>query len=272
MKDVDLVSYSYTHEDILLARAFERKTTGFYIDVGANHPSEGSVTKLFSDLGWCGINIEPNPRLAQELRAARPRDVTVNVGLSAQDSVLTLYEVADESGLSTMSGEQAGRYRKDGRTLVEHAVPVTTLAAICEKHVNDEIIDFLSIDVEGYEGQVLNGADFERWHPRVLVIEATLPYTNTLVHQKWEPGILAAGYKFVFFDGINRYYVDAKETELAERLSYPVTPLDQFVTSEQYRSRQELKEYRRLGRLARWAARGVQRLVDLRLRRGTRNG
>src|SRR5579863_744930 len=75
-----LVSYAQNGEDVLLGRAFGWQTDGFYIDVGANHPVNDSVTKAFYDRGWRGINIEPG-RVFEKLAAMRPRDVNLPIAL-----------------------------------------------------------------------------------------------------------------------------------------------------------------------------------------------
>jgi FkbM family methyltransferase len=253
-----LISYAYHHEDVVLARAFGDRPDGFYIDVGANHPTHASVTKLFSDRGWRGVNVEPNPALAALLANARPRDVNLPIGLSDQPGKLTLYVVEDESGLSTLDVGKADSYRKSGRPLTAHEIEVLTLAQVCDRYVGDTPIDFLSIDVEGHEGAVLAGADFCRWRPRVLVIESTRPYTNDPAHHVWEPAVLAAGYSFALFDGINRFYARSDEEVLLARLGWPANPVDNYHTPDDL----ELAEYRRYGRVARRVADATQWIVD----------
>jgi FkbM family methyltransferase len=259
----DQISYAYNHEDVLLARVFAGQQVGYFIDVGANHPIEGSVTKLLSDRGWSGVNIEPNRRLADALRRERPRDITLNVGVASRAGSMELHEVQDEPGLSTMNADHARDYRQRGRPIRSYEVEVRTLASICEEHVGATAIDFLTIDVEGFEREVLLGADFTRWRPRVLVVEATLPYTNTPVHAEWEGIVLDAGYHFAFFDGINRFYISARDPGLEERLSFPVTPLDGFVSHAQYQLQQRAAVCGEYGRAAHAAARVTQRAVRL---------
>jgi hypothetical protein len=68
------ISYAQNGEDIVLYRAFGQQSEGFYIDIGANDPDTCSVTRLFSEAGWRGINVEPVPALAERLRTVRPRE------------------------------------------------------------------------------------------------------------------------------------------------------------------------------------------------------
>jgi hypothetical protein len=78
-----MISYAQNFEDVLLGRVFHNRTDGFYVDVGAGDPVELSVTKWFYDLGWSGINIEPNPTFHRKLVAERLRDVNLNCGAGA---------------------------------------------------------------------------------------------------------------------------------------------------------------------------------------------
>jgi FkbM family methyltransferase len=220
------VSYAQNHEDILLDRAFGRPS-GFYVDIGANDPVFHSVTKYFYDMGWRGINVEPNPSLHRRLGAHRPRDLNLNAGISNLVGSLTFYEIPAVHGWSTFEPEFAAHYRKHGAAILERPIPVMTLRDLFEKHVT-ETVDFLKIDVEGFERQVVEGADWSRWRPRVVVIEATWP-------QVFEPALLGAGYHLAANDGINRYYVRDEDRPMIERLATPVNVLDNYVPYEYVR-------------------------------------
>jgi hypothetical protein len=85
------VSYAQNAEDVRLRRAFKDQSSGFYVDVGANHPIENSVTKHFYDSGWTGINVEPAPGPFALIAKERKRDINLNVGCSNRPGSLTLY-------------------------------------------------------------------------------------------------------------------------------------------------------------------------------------
>jgi FkbM family methyltransferase len=222
-----MISYAGNHEDVLLNRVFASQTNGQYIDVGGYHPRYGSVTYHFYQQGWSGVNVEPIPELFQPFRSERPRDVNLNVGLSDQAGERFFYQVVGEEGLSTFVAAQAEEYRAAGRTVIERSLPVSTLADICAQHVTGTI-DFISIDVEGHERAVLIGGDWQRWRPRVVVIEATRPWTTIPTHHLWEDILLGADYRFGTFDGCNRYYVREEDRELLSRLAVPVNILDAY--------------------------------------------
>lgn len=223
------LSYAQNAEDVVLARAFAGLAEGFYVDVGAGHPLYDSVTKHFYDLGWRGVNIEPLPEECALLREQRPHDVTLEVALSDRAGELPIFVGPPENrGSTTLDGELAERYRRTGERFVESTVGVTTLGAVLEEHVG-HAIDFLKLDVEGHEAKVLAGVDLGVWRPRLLVVEATRPNSAEPSEQEWEPSLLACGYHFALFDGINRFYVRDEDRELLTRLSAPANVLDQFV-------------------------------------------
>ncbi len=221
------VSYAQNYEDILLARVFP-KSEGMYLDVGANHPIFHSVTKLFSTRGWTGINVEPSPPVFDRLVLDRPNDINLNVGVGDQVATLTFFEAPTYHGWSTFRLELAEHYRKLGVGVVERAVPVTTLAQICAEHVGDRTIDFLKVDAEGFEHQVLLGADFTRWRPRVLLVENSWS-------EVWEPMLFQANYLPAAFDGINRFYVRVEDEALLPSFRSTVNVLDNFVPYEYVR-------------------------------------
>jgi FkbM family methyltransferase len=225
-----MISYAQNREDVLLNRVFGDVATGFYVDVGAHHPTLCSITKHFYDKGWRGINVEPGlnfPAFPRE----RPRDINLNVAASDHCGTLRFYEHPADPGTSTVCDQLAPGLEHCRESRYERAVEALTLAAIFERHAAP-VIDFMSVDVEGHERSVLLGNDWARFRPRALVIEATLPYTNTPCHDRWEDVLTAADYLFAYFDGINRYYVRAEEAALLEHFRRPVNVLDNYELAE----------------------------------------
>ncbi|MDT8330154.1 FkbM family methyltransferase [Roseomonas gilardii] len=203
---MDLISYAQNQEDVMLWRALQRVENGFYIDVGAAHPEDLSVTRLFYDHGWSGINLEPNNAYFAELQAHRGRDINLPVCATAEPGERVFHEIPG-TGLSTLDTSVAEEHARKGWELKERRVPGLTLAQICEQYRPDGPIHFLKIDVEGGEAEVLQGADFSRFRPWILLIEATRPLSQEPDHAVWENGLLAQGYRFAWFDGLNRFYV-----------------------------------------------------------------
>ena len=223
------ISYSQNNEDVLLWRALGHVRDGFYIDVGANDPVEHSVTKAFYDAGWRGINIEPLPAHIAAFDEQRPGDVNLAVAAGGEAGTLTLYDVPDVRGWASPERSVADLHRAEGHTVAELTVPVRTLADVCEEHVRGEV-HFLKIDVEGFEGEVLRGMDFERWRPWVLVIEATLPNSRETNHGSWEHLVTSRRYRYAWFDGLNRYYVAEEHAELMASFGIQPNVFDDYIS------------------------------------------
>ncbi|MGV9366661.1 FkbM family methyltransferase [Amycolatopsis sp. NPDC003731] len=233
-----MISYAQNAEDVVLARVFAGQATGRYVDLGAGDPVVASVTKHFYDLGWRGINVEPIPAKARELRSARPEDLTLQVAVGAAPGVAKLHVVEDEWGWSTLDDDLAVHYRDDRRWEVGAVeVELTTLAALLDAHPGP--VDFLKIDVEGAERAVIEGADWTRHRPRVLVVEATEPGSPKPTHEQWEPMLLDAGYRCALFDGLNRFYGQAGDADALAALAAPANVFDEYEPHEHVRLREE---------------------------------
>jgi FkbM family methyltransferase len=222
------VSYAQNFEDVMLWRALKHVERGFYIDVGAADATVDSVTRAFYDRGWRGINIEPVPALFRKLAAERPEDVNLQVAVGDKTGEATFFAVCGE-GLSTLMPEVANAARDRGFRLQELRVRVRTLAEICKSQARGQI-HFLKVDVEGAEWGVLAGADFTLFRPWIVVVEATYPMTEINTYSEWEPLLFSAGYRFVWFDGVNRFYVaEEKFADLGAQFTRPVNFFDDFI-------------------------------------------
>lgn len=237
---MSFISYAQNFEDVMLWRALHRIENGFYIDVGANDPTLYSVTKAFYDRGWHGINVEPVTQFIERLQAERPRDINLQVGAGATDGNFPFYDIPD-SGLATSDPAVAEMHRKEGWDVRTIHIPVLRLADICEKHATGEI-HFLKVDVEGAEKNVLLGMDFQKWRPWIVVVEATIPMSRQTAHQDWEPILLNAQYEFVYFDGLNRYYVANEHSHLKPDFASPPNVFDGFVLNTDQESRARADE------------------------------
>lgn len=239
---MSFISYAQNYEDVMLWRALGHVGQGFYIDVGANAPEADSVTKAFYDNGWSGINIEPQAACAAELRAARPRDITLQVAVGAEEGEITLHE-PDMRGWATVSPEVAASHDRHGVAMRTTTVPLLRLDTLCEKHAPAEI-HFLKIDVEGYEKQVIAGMDFSRFRPWIVVVEAVIPHQSGASQETWEASLLEHRYRQVYFDGLNRFYLAEEHAVLSEAFRAPPNVFDEFTRLETAHARQALAEVR----------------------------
>jgi FkbM family methyltransferase len=209
-----MLSYAQNMEDVVLARIFAGQTTGFYIDIGGGHAVADNVSYFFYEQGWQGLVVEPQAHLAALYAHVRPRDTVVSALAGRAEGTLELFEATTFHGLSTASAEHALAAEKAGVAGKRVVKPVTTLAKLCADHAPTSI-DFLKIDVEGHEADVVAGNDWKRYRPKVVLVEAIEPITMEDSSHRFEPALLAADYRFAFFDNLNRWYV---ATEAADTL------------------------------------------------------
>lgn len=244
MPPTPFVSHAQNGEDVVLWRALRDVDRGCYVDVGANHPTQDSVTKAFYDRGWRGLDVEPVGSFAELLRADRERDEVAQVAVTAEDEGnIVLHEVVG-TGLSTVREDYLGETAGRGFEIREVSVPTRRLDSLVREHLGDETVHFCKIDVEGAEALVLSSVDLRSWRPWVLVVESTRPNSNEPTHREWEQGVVAAGYRFCMFDGLSRYYVSEEHAELAEGLGYPACPLDDFVRAHEIELAEQIEVLR----------------------------
>jgi FkbM family methyltransferase len=212
------LSYAQRFEDFHLWRCLGDQPNGFYIDIGAGHPVYDNVSFAFYLAGWRGIAVEPNPALAALGRAVRPRDHLYEGLCGAAAGEATLYLQREFHGLSTTIPEHAQTAEQEvNRSAEKLTLPMTTLAVLCEAHA-PAVFEFLKVDVEGAEADVLRGADFSQFRPRVIVVEAIKPFTLAPAWDEWELLLARHGYACVWDDELNRYYVAEEARAITPRL------------------------------------------------------
>ncbi len=168
-----LKSYSQEGEDMILRRLFEKQIKGFYVDVGALHPKRFSNTFFFYKKGWNGINIDAMPNSMKAFNKMRKRDINIEKPIADKKQVLTYYsfnEPALNGFVKDLSDERdvSGEYFIKSTTNMETA----TLNEVLDVNLSkNQEIDFLSIDVEGLDFMVLKSLDFNKYKPKVILIE-----------------------------------------------------------------------------------------------------
>lgn len=166
-------SYSQQGEDCVLACLFQFQRTGFYVDVGAHHPVRHSNTRLFYRKGWRGINIDPRPGIMTEFARRRPEDINLEIGISNSAGDLTYY-VFSEPTLNTFDRDLAQQHQTTkGIQLIERrSVRTYRLAEVLNQYLPaGKLIDFLSIDAEGLDEEILSSNNWTKYRPRVVVVE-----------------------------------------------------------------------------------------------------
>lgn len=228
-----MISYSQNFEDVLLARVFHDIARGFYVDVGAHDPDLLSITKHFYDSGWHGINLEPVPDAYRRFESLRPRDLNLELAAGREEGEAAFFIPADPAFATLDPNVAAQSSNTLGDTkITATTVRVRSLNAVLEEHEVTHI-DFMAIDVEGAEREVLEGLDLTRHRPVVIVCEATAPAARldfdapdlVFTYHQWESLVTDVGYECVFFDGLNRFYLRDESESLRQRFAIPVGPV-----------------------------------------------
>jgi FkbM family methyltransferase len=226
-------SFAQNFEDVLLNRVFGNAQGGFYVDVGACHPNFDSVTRLFYERGWSGLNLDPSTYYQKLLAKHRPRDTNLKVAASSSKGRMDFFEVMG-TGYSALSSDAIDRATLSGVRVQKSKVAVDTLSAILDQYAAGKSIDFLKIDVEGHERDVILGLDFIRHRPKLILVEAVHPDSHLPQWELWESLLTQAGYLFAVFDGLNRFYVEKTHADWVSKLQVAPNVFDGFYFSRRH--------------------------------------
>jgi FkbM family methyltransferase len=170
---------------------------------------------------------------AQGLRENRPADKVLEAAVATEPGTMTLYEVSDGVGITTGNKEFAEQYARDGFTIKEVPVSKRTLADILDNEAPGDV-HWLKIDVEGMEHDVIKSWAGSSKRPWVVLLESTEPMKPEPNHHGWEPDLLALGYRFVYFDGLNRFYISEDHPELERFFTCGPNFFDDFVVTKRH--------------------------------------
>jgi len=205
-------SFSQSKEDLIIDKILKRKKSGYYVDIGAHNPTRFNNTQRFYLRGWRGINIEPDPENFKTFKVKRKRDVNLNIGIGRKKSRVNFYKF-NPSTLSTFSTQTADNYMQQGFQLVfTKKVVIDRLSAILSRY-SKRHIDFMSIDTEGLELDVLQSNNWRKLRPAIICIESHIDdfKRKKRIWNKEIPIYLEnVGYKLYCDTGQNSIYVDKK--------------------------------------------------------------
>lgn len=167
-------SFAQEGEDMILRRLLDGRRNGFYVDVGAHHPKRFSNTYHFYEQGWRGINVEPASDAIKRFKRLRPRDINLALGVAEISGELTYY-IFDDTALNTFDEnlKRDREKRTSYRVVATTEVPVERLETLLAQNLPlGQSIDFLSVDVEGLDLQVLRSNDWIAYRPGFVLVEA----------------------------------------------------------------------------------------------------
>ena len=195
-RDEGGIYFSQEGEDILLQRLFSHQKSGFSVDVGAHHPKRFSNTYALYRQGWRGINIDATPGSMGPFKELRPEDLNLECGVSLHEGEMPFYEFEDPA-LNTFSRARYEYLIANTPYKLKQILKVKTkkLSSILEEHVPaNKKIDLLTIDVEGLDFEILKSNTWERFSPKVLLIEALDQNIQTLERSELGTFLKSKGY------------------------------------------------------------------------------
>lgn len=167
-------SFSQSGEDLIVQFIFEAKgiQKPSYLDIGANHPFNLNNTAIFYQKGARGVNVEPAKKEFQMFEQHRTEDTNLNVGIGPEEGFLEYFEMKN-SRLNTFSAEEVKTYvEKEGLTVLSQSeVEVLTIQQVLEQYCNGVFPDFMSVDTEGLDFEIVKSIDFESNYPKVVCLE-----------------------------------------------------------------------------------------------------
>jgi FkbM family methyltransferase len=168
------ISFARAGDDIQLMKLISNNLPGTYVDIGSWHPVKASNTYYFYLRNWKGICIDPNPELKQLYKQFRPKDNFINAGIGNSNTSMDYY-MLPESSMNTFSYDFLVQHHLEDKIVKKINVPLLSLKEILDKNLNKkDRLDFFDIDVEGLDLEVLKTNDWNKYRPKVIIIESDL--------------------------------------------------------------------------------------------------
>lgn len=174
-------SYGATGEDVLINKIFKNKTDGYFVDVGALHPINGSLTYNLSKKGWRGLNIDLLEENLILFNLFRKKDTNINLAISKNKGIINAYIFERGSGINTTNKKWADKWKKKiGKNYSIFKIKKNSLNNVLTSHKINKDFELLNIDVEGHEINVLKGINFKNIRPKIITIEIHVEKTEEI--------------------------------------------------------------------------------------------
>lgn len=208
-------SYSQSGEDIIIKFFFDVIKIKYptYLDLGAHHPYNLSNTALFYDQGCRGVNVEADPDLFERFSSIRKEDINLN-NLVSKTAKKSKFYIMSSPTLNTMSYDVAKEIEDTTEFRIKRILEIDSISIndIFQKYFSGKDIDFLNIDLEGIELEILKGFNLAEFRPKLICIE-TLNFSNTSFGTKTKDCVeflLKNNYKIYADTYLNTILVDEK--------------------------------------------------------------
>ena len=174
-------SYGATGEDVLINKIFKNKIDGYFVDVGALHPINGSLTYNLSKKGWKGLNIDLLRENLILFNFFRKKDKNINLAISKNKGVINAYIFERGSGVNTTNKKWADKWKKKiGKNYSILKIKKNSLNNVFSSYKVNKKFELLNIDVEGHEIDVLKGINFKNIRPKIITIEIHVKKTEQI--------------------------------------------------------------------------------------------
>ena len=166
------ISFSKSVDPIQLKKLINNVTPEVYVDIGCWHPIKASNTYFFHLRKWKGLCIDPNPELKKLYANYRPNDIFINSGIGNSKKPLKYY-MLEESSMNTFSYNFIEKNQLETKIKNIKEVPLHSLKDILDKNLKEnDRLDFFDVDVEGLDLEVLKTNDWDKYRPKVIVVES----------------------------------------------------------------------------------------------------
>lgn len=199
--DVNTYYFSQSGEDAILKAFFyhrlENREKGFFVDIGAFHPTHGNNTYFFYINGWNGINVDAAPGSMKPFKKIRKRDINIETGIAKTEGNLNFYYLGKNSSMNSFSEKFIVEDRKIENS-VERVIQIPTirLDTLLDKYLPaNQKIDFMSIDVEGMDIEILESNNWAKYSPNVIVIEMQAKKLNEVFDNPINSYLNSVGYE-----------------------------------------------------------------------------
>ena len=206
------ISYSLNAVDLIIDYIFKDKYIGTYVDVGAQHPISNNNTYLLFKRGWNGINIDLDRKNIDLFNLSRPNDINLNYAISDKEGETDFYFYHQSSPINTLN-KKVKEYQKAKISEIKK-INTFTLNNVFKKINFDKNIDYLNIDVEGYEDKVLSGFDINKYKPSVVSVEYLDLKMKKLEFKNNNLDNLLNSNIYKYFNDNNYYFVNWLHSDL----------------------------------------------------------
>ena len=199
-------SYSFNSVDLIINYIFKEQKNGFYLDVGAQHPISNNNTFLLFKKGWRGINIDLDKKNIDLFKIARPKDTNLNFAISDSEEEIDLFFYHDASPINTLS-KKVANFQDAKITKIKKIQTKVLDNVLKDLNIHDHI-DYMNIDVEGHEDQVLKGFNIKKYKPSVISVEYLDLNMKKLEFKNNDINNLLNSNLYTYFTKNNYYFVN----------------------------------------------------------------